>query len=50
MTGPFFQVNDFLKETGGRSVNWTDLQEVGRLSLDVRKDLVETQSIRRITG
>jgi hypothetical protein len=46
----FFQFNEFLKETGGQELSWSDWQAVGKLSLDVRGDLIETESIRKISG
>ncbi len=46
----FFQFNEFLKETGGANVSWSDWQEVGKLSLDFREGLIKTASIRRISG
>ena len=50
MKNYFLQLNEFLKETGGSDLSWSDWQNVGKLSLDLRKDLIETKSIRRITG
>jgi hypothetical protein len=31
-----FQLNEFLKETGGSDISWADWQTVGKLSLDLR--------------